>query len=93
MVDTMGIICDEETLNELFFVLFEIYVDYFNLEGKPDIHFITNCYIPDLGHDEVMQLSTYMRDFFNRLTKRDFITQILDFKMSYTSLSILARVE
>lgn len=80
-------------MSELFFVLFEVYVDYFNLDTNPDIHYIIGCYLPAPSHEDVLQVSDFIRKFLNMVITRDYVTQIIDFKLSYSCLSILARVE
>lgn len=89
----MGFYCTEETVGELFFVLLEVYIDYFNLNTNPDIFFIVGCYLNDPSDSDVLQLSDFIRKFMNRLIMKENVTQVLDFKMSYNCLSILARVE
>lgn len=74
-------------------VLFELYVDYFNLEGRPDINLAARCYLPDIEDAEVLVLSAFVRDFLNRMISRESVTQIIDFKFTYSCFSILARVE
>ena len=93
LITSMGLYCSEESISELFFVLFEVYVDYFNLDTNPDIHFIIGCYLTDPSHEDVLQLSDFIRKFLNRLINRENVTQIIDFKMTYSCFSILARVE
>lgn len=93
LIDSMGFYCTEDSASELFFVLLEVYVDYFNLNTNPDIFFIAGCYLIEPADTDVLQLSDFIRKFMNRLILKENVTQIIDFKMSYNCLSILARVE
>lgn len=93
LIDVLGFSCSEDVVSELFFILFEMYVDYFNLDTNPDVFFIVGCYLNEPDTEDVLQLSDFIRKFLNRLVVKENVMQIIDFKMSYTCLSILARVE